>query len=146
MKSESVITINLKLIICKIIGHNVYEARCRGEHFGYQCIRCGIRIPFWFGKIKYPDFKNIVKDCKTKINSKFSSYGNSWVNQSDQDFWKRRLNDEIKEIWSAKTSVDMIKEIDDAINVLAMIRENAKEIHYPEDLQITSTTRGNGKN
>lgn len=128
--TDSIVEINLKLIICKIIGHNVYEAKCRGEHFGYQCVRCGLRTPFWFGKTKYPDFKNITKSCKVKIKNKFNVYGNSWVNSSDKDFWKNRLNEEIKEIWKAKNSKDMKSEIDDAINILAMIRGNTDDIHY----------------
>lgn len=130
MLEEKIIKINLKVIICKILGHDTYEAVCRGVFFGYDCRRCGSRSPFWFGKVKYPNFSNIVKRSRKKIHKKFFSYGNSWVNETDDEFWKGRLQKEINEIWRAKTPEQMKEEIIDAINVLSMIDSNVDEMTW----------------
>ena len=73
-------------------------------------------------KIEYPDFNKIIKECKTKMKQKFPEYGNSWHNIfTNDEFWKKRLNGEIKEIFKAKNSCEKKKEIVDAINILSMM-------------------------
>ncbi len=137
MNEKPIIQINLKVIICKIIGHETYEAKCRGEFFGYDCARCGSRFMCWVGKPRYPDFKTIVMNCKKKIDEKFYQYGNSWVNFTDDEFWKKRLQGEINEIWKAKTPEQMKSEIVDAINVLTMIDYNVDEMTQLFDEKVT---------
>jgi len=95
--------------------------------FGYDCIRCGSRFPIPRGNPDYPDFEKIVKECKKKINEKFSDYGNSWKYNHNEQSWKIRIQDEIDEIWQSTTPEQMTDEIIDAINVLSMMKENVKD-------------------
>jgi hypothetical protein len=72
----------------------------------------------------YPDFTEIVKACKSKMKLKFFEYGNSWEDVTITDeWWKKRLTNEIKEIFKAKDTWLVEKEIIDAINILAMMWE-----------------------
>lgn len=72
----------------------------------------------------YPDFDEIIKDCKAKMKQKFFQYGNSWKDITISDeWWKKRLEGEIKEIFKTKNHWLSEKEIIDAINILAMMWE-----------------------
>lgn len=137
---KPIIEFNLKVIICKILGHKTYEAKCRGEFFGYQCIRCDSRFSFWVGKPDYPNFKEIVNNCKKKIKEKFPDYGNSWVSFSDKSFWKKRTKEEFDEIWLSESPEQMKNEIDDLINILSMTRENVDEFLF-EEIQSTEDVK-----
>ncbi len=76
--------------------------------------------------IEYPDFKEIEKVCKEKIEEKFPDYKNSWKdNFTPISWWEKRLRNEIDEIFSAKSPEEYAKEIPDAINILAMMYSNA---------------------
>lgn len=91
-------------------------------------------------KIEYPKFNKIVYDCKYKIKSKFPEYGNSWkyVGLTFTNYWEKRLQGEIKEIFENKSDYDNNKfqlmkgEIVDAINVLAMMYEHADNMAKEE--------------
>lgn len=73
---------------------------------------------------EFPNFEKIIENCKVKMKLKFFEYGNSWNNISISDkWWKQRLEGEIKEVFEAKDSWIKQKEIEDAINVLAMMWE-----------------------
>ncbi len=73
-------------------------------------------------QIQYPFFDEIIIQCKNKMNEKFAEYGNSWkVNPYTMDWWEKRLQKEIKEIFRAKSVDEYINEIPDAINILAMM-------------------------
>lgn len=92
-------------------------------------------------KIAYPKFNKIVEDCKDKIKDKFPEYGNSWKDTGliYTDFWEKRLNGEIKEIFELKDTLAdnkfnlMKSEIVDAINVLAMMYEHANQLSKKEN-------------
>lgn len=127
LDEKPIIQFNPKVIICKILGHKTYEAKCRGHWFGYDCIRCGSRFQVPVGKPDYPNFDQITKDCKKKIDESFIDYGNSWKYNSDDDFWKIRIQNEIDEIWESENPKQMEKEIIDAVNVLAMTKENVRD-------------------
>ena len=76
--------------------------------------------------IEYPDFEEIEKVCKKKIEEKFTDYKNSWTdNFVPISWWEKRLKKEINEIFSAKSPEEYAKEIPDAINILAMMYTNA---------------------
>ncbi len=81
--------------------------------------------PKWKLQCQFPNFEKIIEGCKLKMMLKFHRYGNSWVNNSDWKFWKKRLSVEIKEVWEAKTKDKFLEEISDIINVLGMMYENA---------------------
>ena len=73
-------------------------------------------------QIQYPFFDEIIIQCKAKIQEKFVEYGNSWKDDPiTLDWWKKRLEGEIKEIFEAKSVEEFINEIPDAINILAMM-------------------------
>ena len=75
--------------------------------------------------IEYPDFDEIIKVCKKKIEEKFPDYKNSWKDElTPISFWEKRLKGEIEEIFSAKSPKEYAKEIPDAINILAMMYTN----------------------
>lgn len=80
-------------------------------------------------KIQYPDFKTIIKQCKSKMDEKFPEYGNSW-NQTefpynvDWDWWFKRLQGEVDEIKKCNNPIQRRNEIIDAVNILAMMIEN----------------------
>jgi formylmethanofuran dehydrogenase subunit E len=77
-------------------------------------------------KIEFPDFKDIEKVCKEKIIKNFPKYKNSWKDDSvTLDWWGKRLNEEIDEIFKAKSVREFVEEIPDAINILAMMYSNA---------------------
>lgn len=77
-------------------------------------------------KIEFPEFKDIIKKCKEKMIEKFPEYANSWQNVIiEDDWWKKRLNVEIKEIFKADTYCKQREEIIDAINILAMMFDHA---------------------
>lgn len=82
-------------------------------------------------KIIYPDFNNIIKKCKQKMDEKFESYGNSWkgnyLDSVDWEWWNSRLKGEIKEILDTNHPVEKEREIIDAINILCMMLENNKK-------------------
>lgn len=140
--NDKIIKINLKLIICKVRGyHKTYKAICRGEFFGCDCRTCGCRFMADLSRVQFPQFKNIIENCKDKINEKFPKYGNSWINtRFDDDFWQKRLDGEIKEIFMANNPKEFKDEIIDAINVLSMMYENA--IYYKQN-QMTKIIKGN---
>ncbi len=76
--------------------------------------------------IEYPDFEEIEKVCRKKIEEKFPKYKNSWTDQfATMVWWEQRLKKEIDEIFSAKSPQEYVKEIPDAINILAMMYTNA---------------------
>jgi RNA processing factor Prp31 len=74
----------------------------------------------------FPNLTEIVDKCRTKIRKKYDEYGNSWVGETDWDFWRMRLSGEIKEIWASGNMEKRQNEIIDAINILAMMYENCK--------------------
>lgn len=78
-------------------------------------------------KPEFPDFKLISKLGKNKIKSQFPKYGNSWkmvpINPN-WEWWQKRLQGEIKEIFKSDNAIEREKEIIDAINILAFMFEN----------------------
>ena len=79
-------------------------------------------------KIEFPDFKEIEEKCREKIIKKFPEYKNSWKDEDEPltlDWWGKRLRKEIEEIFSAKSVIEYVDEIPDAINILAMMYSNA---------------------
>lgn len=73
---------------------------------------------------EYPEFDEILKECKQKMELKFFEYGNSWKYKPfTLDWWLKRLDGEIKEIHKSKDAVILSDEIIDAINVLCMLYE-----------------------
>jgi len=80
-------------------------------------------------KILYPNFKEIIKLCKGKIDEKFEDYGNSWKQDgyfTNWAWWNKRLKGEIDEILKTNHPVEKRDEIIDAINILAMMYQNNK--------------------
>jgi hypothetical protein len=69
------------------------------------------------------------------MRKSFFRYGNSWVNCNDFNFWKKRLNGEINEIFLAKTDEEFKQEISDAINILAMMYEHSLDYEQQQELQ-----------
>ena len=80
--------------------------------------------------IKFPNFVKIHIQCRELLKQKFPHYGNSWIGFTQKSWWKRRLRGEINEVFRAKNSTDCKKEICDAINILAMMYENAEGFRY----------------
>ncbi len=80
-------------------------------------------------KIKYPDFKEINKKCKSKMEEKFDEYGNSWNENIvfDWSWWYKRLQGEVKEIAETNHPITRQEEIIDAINILSMMYQNNKQ-------------------
>jgi len=77
-------------------------------------------------EIEYPDFEEIIKVCKKKIEEKFPQYKNTWNDSfTSIDWWGDRLQKEVDEIFNAKSVREYVKEIPDAINILAMMYTNA---------------------
>lgn len=84
-------------------------------------------------KIVYPDFKKIIDNCKNIMLEKFPQYKNSWTTMdydlgqcrgwSENKFWDKRLTTEVEEFFKAKTIAEARKELEDIINVCAMIHE-----------------------
>lgn len=125
MNQSPIIQLNLKAIICRIKGYHT-TATYRGRSYDYiRCTTCGNQFLDHRDKCRFPNFKQIISQCKEKMKSQFPKYGNSWRGERNFQFWKRRLENEIKEIWEAKTEAEFKKEIVDAINILAMINENS---------------------
>ena len=83
-------------------------------------------------KIAFPDFIEIISKCKEKMKETFLKYGNSWLYQNGLKFWKKRLDDEIDEIWKAKTYEEYQKEIIDTINVLSMMYDSYDDWFFGE--------------
>jgi len=91
-------------------------------------------------KIEFPDFDGIIMHCKTLMSLKFPEYKNSWKEkdyefqiqslQLDNEFWQKRLKEEVKEFLEAKTVEQARKELADIINVCAMIYE--KCVWHPD--------------
>ena len=88
-------------------------------------------------KIKYPNFKEIINECKKQMKIKFPDYGNSWDDREftfgyspevDNEFWKKRLKTELKEFLKSNDVDDAKKELIDIINIACMIYE--KSIYY----------------
>ncbi len=76
--------------------------------------------------IEYPDFDEIIKVCKKKIEEKFPQYKNTWTDSfTPIDWWGKRLQTEVDEIFKAKSVREYVEEIPDAINILAMMYTNA---------------------
>lgn len=80
--------------------------------------------------IQFPNFRPILKRCKRLIKIRYPLYHNSWIGFSQKSWWKKRLETEIKEIFKAKDSFLCQQEICDAINILAMMYENAENFRY----------------
>ncbi len=79
-------------------------------------------------QIQYPNFDDIVIQCKKKIDEKFPEYGNSWKEDPfTMDWWNKRLNREIKEIFEAKSVEKFVDEIPDAINILAFLYSRSRQ-------------------
>jgi len=77
-------------------------------------------------KIEFPDFNQVEEVCRKKIIEKFPKYKNSWKDDPvTLDWWGKRLNEEIKEIFTAKSVEEYVDEIPDAINILVMMYNNA---------------------
>lgn len=89
-----------------------------------------IRIPHpKLDKVVYvPDFNKINEEGIKILFEKFYPYGNSWMRENSSRFWINRLTMEVQEVLEAKTPEDFKKEINDVINVLGMMYENADEI------------------
>ena len=77
--------------------------------------------------IEYPDFKKIIKHCKSNMKEKYPEYGNSWNNQVtiSWEWWEKRLKNEIDEIKQCGYDYDKMSEIADAISILTMMYEKA---------------------
>lgn len=86
--------------------------------------------------VKYPAFDTIIQDCKKKIESKFTEYGNSWINQDNDKFWIIRLKGEVDELVQRLDSLPYptkrMSEAIDIINICAMIytKERFKIMQY----------------
>jgi len=79
-------------------------------------------------EILYPEFDEIITQCKLKINEKYANYGNSWIKASiTLDWWEERLKGEIGEIFDANTIEKFLDEIPDAINILAFMYTLGKQ-------------------
>lgn len=84
-------------------------------------------------KILFPDFEKIIENCKMIMIEKFPEYKNSWTTLdydlgeyrgwTDTKFWDKRLKTELEEFFKAKTIAEARKELEDIINVCAMIHE-----------------------
>jgi len=83
-------------------------------------------------QIAFPDFVEIIFNCKEKMKETFVKYGNSWLHFNGLKFWKDRLDGEINEIWKAKTYEEYQKEIIDAINVLSMMYNRYDDWFFSE--------------
>lgn len=80
--------------------------------------------------IRYPNFKPIILQCKKLMKIKHPLYDNTWIGYFAKSWWKKRLEGEIKEIFKAKNPDECKREICDAINILAMMYENADDFRY----------------
>ena len=90
-------------------------------------------------QIKFPDFNNIIMDCKVLMSLKFPQYKNSWVGKKftygtqalpdANEFWKERLMGEVEEFLKANTAEQARKELCDIINVCSMIHENCEQVY-----------------
>jgi len=84
-------------------------------------------------ELEFPDFDKIIMHCKTLMSLKFPQYKNSWKDtiyefqmhelKLDNEFWQKRLKQEVKEFLEADRVEDARKELADIINVCAMIYE-----------------------
>lgn len=84
-------------------------------------------------KVVFPDFEKIMENCKKIMLEKFPDYKNSWTTLDydlgtgkgdvDYRFWQKRLKDEFEEFLNAKTISEARKELEDIINICAMIHE-----------------------
>lgn len=73
-------------------------------------------------KIEYPDFEEIIKRCKKKIQEQFPKYGNGWKDESfTLDWWQKRIQGELDEIFKTKTLGEMLPEMIDLIIVTSML-------------------------
>lgn len=79
-----------------------------------------------------PNFIEIMHQCQQKMEESFPKYGNSWLHFNGLEFWKKRLDGEIDEVWKAKTFEDYQKEIQDAINILAMMHDRYDDWFFSE--------------
>ncbi len=71
--------------------------------------------------IEYPDFEEIIKRCKEKMKEQFPKYSNSWKDGSfTLDWWQKRMQGELDEIFKIKTLGGMLPEIIDLINITSM--------------------------
>jgi len=72
--------------------------------------------------IQYPDFDEIKKRAKEKIDKMFDKYENSWKDEAlTLDWWKKRLLGELDEIFESKKLSAMSEEILDLIIVACMM-------------------------
>ena len=80
--------------------------------------------------ILYPDFKEIAKLCKKKIEDKYPQYENTWYNFQDYNFWEKRFKVEVSEVLKVlegniyKKSKKLEAELIDVINIASMMIEN----------------------
>jgi len=82
-------------------------------------------------QIIFPDFEKIIMECKTYMTLNFPKYKNSWNDMNyefqqhmyapDNEFWQKRLKDEVKEFFKTDNVTDARKELCDIINVCSMI-------------------------
>jgi len=72
--------------------------------------------------IEYPNFDEIKKRAKEKIDKMFGRYENSWKDEAlTLDWWKKRLLGELDEIFESKKLSAMSEEILDLIIVACMM-------------------------
>ena len=92
----------------------------------------------WEDKMKstQPNLVKIMSECQKKMEIAYLKYGNSWLDYQGLQFWKKRLDGEIKEIWEAKTFEEYQKEIIDAINILSMMHDKHDDFLFSKPLQL----------
>lgn len=84
----------------------------------------------------YPDFIKIIWACRTKMDDVYAKYHNSWVNYQGLQFWKKRLEDEIDEIWQAESFEQYQAEIIDVINILSMMYDKPDDWTFSEKFRL----------
>ena len=97
-------------------------------------------------KVEFPDFNEIMEECKKKMIEKFPEYGNTWKHEPlTLHWWLQRLRGEISEIKKTKNPTKITAEIIDAINILAMIYERIGSRCYKCNKRITQFQVLNGQ-
>lgn len=78
--------------------------------------------------VVYPNYDSLVRKAKRKLEENFQEKSNSWIDFTDINFWKEKLQEEVDEIWEAEDWEEMDMEIADVLNIIAMIYMNSDKL------------------
>ncbi len=86
-------------------------------------------------EILTPNFDLITDLCMQELRIKFPEYGNSWV-KDDTNYWFKRIENEVEEYKKSMTPISARRKLLNIINMSAMAFDNLKEgrmEHIPID-------------